>query len=130
MEYYTCTKCKENKPSTDFHSNGKITEKKKVRSKCKVCILTKEERRRANVKTRYGITQSDYETMLKNQNNSCAICKTTVPGYDNFCIDHCHKTGRVRGLLCRRCNLAIGHLNDDPLLCIEASKYLSVICDP
>lgn len=125
IKYYICTKCKQEKPSTDFFKNGKhkITGKL-VRARCKICCITKEDSRKASLKRRYGISLEFYNIVLKDQDNSCAICKTTDPGYESFCVDHCHKTGKIRGLLCRKCNIAIGHLQDDPILCIRASKYL------
>ena len=77
----------------------------------------------------YGITPEDYDRILASQGNRCAICKTNDPQSrhsDGFRwhVDHCHKTNRVRGLLCFRCNVGIGHLGDDPLLVQSALDYL------
>jgi len=72
---------------------------------------------------RYGITTDAYELMA---NEGCAICRAN-PEFDSSVrlhIDHDHDTGVVRGLLCQRCNLAIGHLDDDPIRAIEAANYL------
>lgn len=73
------------------------------------------------LRNKYGIDISDYERMLKDQNNSCAICKTTVPTGYNWHVDHCHETGSVRSLLCSRCNQAIG-LVDESLEILESMK--------
>jgi hypothetical protein len=81
--------------------------------------------------TAYGITVDQYEEMLNSQNGSCAIC-----GKDNsqhkrkkrLFVDHCHKTGKVRGLLCCACNFGLGSFSDDPELCIKASEYLKNRC--
>lgn len=62
------------------------------------------------LKMKYGITHDDYERMLAAQNGKCLICETNTPGKNSkhFHIDHCHTTGRVRGLLCAYCNTGIG----------------------
>lgn len=59
----------------------------------------------------HGMTRSDYDALLKVQKGRCAICGRTrddEPGRRHLAVDHCHATGRVRGLLCGRCNLAVG----------------------
>lgn len=69
-------------------------------------------KRRSHLKTRYGITDSDYYKMLSAQNGGCAICGTNRPvngkGNAFFDVDHNHATGQVRGLLCRDCNVTVG----------------------
>ena len=69
----------------------------------------------------YGIELEDYQNMLDLQNDRCAICET-IP--QTFHIDHCHKTGKVRGLLCRGCNHGLGQFKDDPIALERAAKYL------
>jgi hypothetical protein len=64
--------------------------------------------------------------MLKDQGGCCAICGTDTPGTSGiFAVDHDHKTGKVRGLLCRSCNVGIGNLGDDPKRLKEAIRYLT-----
>lgn len=76
---------------------------------------------------RYGISRDQYESLLIIYNFACGICGRHQDGLSkDLCIDHCHKTGKVRGLLCYNCNLAVGHLKDDPDLALSAAKYLSV----
>lgn len=68
------------------------------------------ERERFYRKT-YGITVADYDRMLKGQGGKCGICGAEKPGngaHKNFAVDHCHETGRIRGLLCVRCNVGLG----------------------
>ena len=64
---------------------------------------------------RYGITEEQYNTMLDNQDHSCIICKKHKDdcGKKGLNIDHCHDTGKVRGLLCGPCNTALGLLKED-----------------
>ena len=61
-------------------------------------------------KTLYGITQEDYNLLLEKQDGKCAICKRPPKEGKILCVDHCHGTGKVRGLLCHGCNTAIGKL--------------------
>lgn len=69
---------------------------------------------------RYGLTTADVEEMLRRQNRLCAICEDE----GTLCIDHDHTTGKVRGLLCRRCNLGLGHMRDDVKVVERAAQYL------
>jgi len=73
----------------------------------------------------YGLTPEDYTRLLILQAASCKICGThqMVIPY-KLCVDHCHKTGKVRGLLCRECNHAIGLLKDDAFRADCAAQYL------
>jgi Recombination endonuclease VII len=70
----------------------------------------------------YGMSVEDYDAFLARQRGACAICMK--PSAQTLCVDHCHATGKVRGLLCRKCNLGIGHLGDDPNLLRAAIGYL------
>jgi Recombination endonuclease VII len=79
--------------------------------------------RRTKHLLRYGITQQDYESMFVAQNGVCAICSSRA-NRDRLDVDHCHSTGKVRGLLCGCCNSAIGLLRDNPALIMTAAKYV------
>jgi len=87
---------------------------------------TPEQRREYQLKAKYGITLEDYDAILEEQAGLCAICFTPAEDerFGVLCVDHCHDTGRVRGLLCRCCNSGLGKLRDDPELCLQAYKYL------
>ena len=77
--------------------------------------------------SKYGLTLNDYYNILKKQNNKCAICETDKPGgQGRFHLDHCHKTNKVRGLLCHRCNTSLGGFRDDPIILERAKIYLCV----
>ena len=65
--------------------------------------------RNASLRKRYGINQEDYLAILEQQGGCCAICKSK----SRLVVDHCHKSGRVRGVLCDRCNVAIGKSDED-----------------
>ena len=62
--------------------------------------------------------------MYKSQNGLCLICKIDLT-HRKVNIDHCHKTGKVRGLLCVNCNLGIGNLREDPCILYSAFRYLN-----
>lgn len=83
--------------------------------------------RKSHLKTKYGITPAQFDEMLRNQNGRCAICMDEVAGDSRGFrphIDHCHSTGRVRGILCSRCNKGIGSLRDDAEIVQRALSYL------
>ncbi len=84
--------------------------------------------RRHHLKKNFGLTVEQYEQMERRQHGMCAICATRNPG-QRLAVDHCHDTGAVRGLLCLRCNVGIGMLNDDPKLLAEAILYLEAYAD-
>lgn len=82
----------------------------------------------------YGINLGEYDALYRKQSGCCAICRIRKepwqPGggvkgrYRFLAVDHDHTTGRVRGLLCFGCNLAIGHFRDDPRLMLAAAAYI------
>jgi hypothetical protein len=80
-----------------------------------------------NIKKRYNIDIDTYEQMYKAQNGCCKICNTEFPIHEKkkrLFIDHCHKTEKVRGLLCHGCNAAIGFMKDDVNILTKAIEYL------
>ena len=77
---------------------------------------------RARWLRRYGLSLADYDAMLARQGGVCGICKRQSG--IRLCVDHCHATGRVRGLLCRTCNSGLGFYQDDPRLTRAATAYL------
>ncbi len=79
------------------------------------------------LKNEFGITLDQYEQMLEEQTGSCAICLDHQCNFnERLAVDHCHKTGTIRGLLCSNCNTGIGLLLDNPELLIAATAYLGV----
>jgi hypothetical protein len=74
----------------------------------------------------YGIKKEDWEIMLTNQNNCCAICNTYSEDKSFFCTDHDHETLKVRGLLCRNCNTILGHAKDNIEILENSIKYLKL----
>jgi hypothetical protein len=74
---------------------------------------------------KFGITLDQYKAMLAAQNNVCAICKQSNSDGRSFAVDHDHKTGKNRGLLCGNCNRGIGNLKETPAILWAAIEYLN-----
>lgn len=80
---------------------------------------------RSRIKKQYGLTIDKYEGMLKEQNYACAICPNKLlDGQYRLHVDHSHKTGKVRGLLCRTCNTGLGMFKDSFDVLLNAAKYI------
>jgi hypothetical protein len=113
-----CTICGEIKPFKDFHKSksgcGTLPH-------CKECAKLNPLRFK-----KYNITLFDYQQMLQDQNSLCKICRTILnSSFENrACIDHDHEKGKVRALLCPRCNTMIGLANDDVNVLNDAIQFL------
>jgi hypothetical protein len=88
---------------------------------CQVCLWRQQE---SNVKTSYGISIEEYARMELAQNRKCKICLRSCNTGRDLAVDHDHKTGQVRGLLCSNCNQAVGKLQDSPELAERLAHYL------
>ena len=141
-----CPRCEQTKPLTEYHvrkSRGG-----QPASRCKSCSrdahrewrrkqpdydkrryqVVKVETRERHLVRKYGVGLADYNAMLAAQGGKCAICYATEASqrYGVLHVDHCHKTGAVRGLLCRGCNHMLGVVNDEPAALARAIAYLGV----
>ena len=140
-EEKTCPSCDTKKPKRDFrfqhansdglnkHCNHCLSEGKRYKKKRKKASY--EQNRKYNLKRSFGITPDDFNNMLEAQGGGCAICGDKNPDpakkshKHGFVVDHCHKSGHVRSVLCHKCNKAIGLMKDDPTIAQNASNYLS-----
>jgi len=82
--------------------------------------------RRGQLKRLYGLSPADYDALLAKQDGVCAICGK--PPEETLCVDHCHATGTIRGLLCRKCNIALGCNDDDRATIMTSLAYLGSGC--
>lgn len=148
----TCIKCSQAKEINEFYINTDRAGRKTSRSSCKDCskkrnreyaIQNPEKVRescnrwyknnpdKAAIKhskikeKKYGVTPAQFTEMMVSQNSKCSICKLEPNDGRSLCIDHCHKTGQVRGLLCSKCNQALGLFKDDKFILQEAISYLT-----
>lgn len=94
----------ESLPHSKFDLFSKRNGKQYRRNICRRC---------KKIRDRYNLSRLDYNAMINKQANKCAICSTEFSITVKACVDHCHQTGDVRGLLCRNCNLALGMINDN-----------------
>jgi hypothetical protein len=135
----TCTACKCKKQESDFWADKRRLGG--LMACCKVCRTVQHSKfrkergydykrywknpvaeRERHLVRKYGVTLNTYDRMFADQNGRCAICgKTQARAFD---VDHCHATGKVRGLLCTSCNRVLGHANDAPETLERAAQYL------
>lgn len=89
-------------------------------------VRTKDARRKHRLKSDYGITQEDYADMWEAQDGKCAICGGVNKDGRLLLVDHDHKTGKVRGLLCHNCNVMLGNAKDKVEVLAAGIAYLEV----
>lgn len=111
-----CTQCNQVKPKSDFRSHYKKTGK--LYSRCFVCQADSERMKN------YGITGDEYRAMLLAQGGVCKICNKPNWTEKFLYVDHCHDTGKIRGILCHNCNAGIGLFKDNVELLLLAAEYV------
>lgn len=77
------------------------------------------------IEEKYGMTADEYDTQAKAQQHLCLVCGEAQPPDRPLVVDHCHKEGHVRGLLCRDCNVGLGFFKDNPETLRSAAIYLT-----
>lgn len=138
----TCSVCNQLKSLDNFYNYNQSKDGKSYR--CKSCDglarrkwrennpeNAKLSQRRRNWRYRYGLSSTEYDKMLKTQGGGCAICSSLDPHgpkggswLKHFAVDHCHSSNKVRGLLCNRCNRALGLFQDSLKVLENALEYL------
>ena len=131
-ELKKCSKCKKTYPATNKFFYRHSNRKDGFDPWCKEC--KKEYDRILHKIKKFNISKKKYEKMLKEQNNCCLICGRNFEdiyrnlkqnhAYYTPRIDHDHKTGNVRGILCHHCNTALGSFEENPFILVRAIKYL------
>lgn len=130
-----CTLCLTTKDLSEFVKSNR--NKSGYTARCKDCVRDNSKRyresnpvecaasaRNSALKREYGIDSVEYELMLSQQNGGCRVCGQ-VDHDRRLAVDHDHRTGAVRGLLCKRCNLVLGKVDDDTTLLKALSDYLN-----
>lgn len=144
-----CTHCKEYKTWDNFSSKNSIRDAHKTATHvfkqplCKPCAnvhvstwresKTPEQLKELYLQRTYGISLYEFEHRLKEQHNCCPLCGRILDvRYTNkslnpasACVDHCHKTDKVRGILCNECNRGLGYFHDSISALRRASQYLA-----
>jgi len=149
-ESKVCIVCGKDKPLTEYYV--KSGRKDGRQSDCKECARKKAAQYRENNKAKinanrekwlknnpdkrketalkywlkrtYNITLEEYNNLLREQKGVCKICEGICKNHDRLSVDHDHTTGEVRGLLCGKCNMALGLLQDSPTILQRAMEYL------
>lgn len=138
-----CSKCGETKPLGEYHAyaDKRHGGEQRPMAKCKTCRMKvaqawnernperaaaatarwKQKTKRYYKARRYGLTETELEAMEATQQGLCLICREFA---EPLFIDHDHKDGHVRGLLCGPCNLGLGAFRDDPVRLLRAIRYL------
>lgn len=146
-----CSKCGELKPKSEYYEKGNCCKscareyaKKRRSSLSREVEREKERIRKANwrtqhpekakskntktkLKIKYSLNIAEYEKMLAAQGGVCAICGGVNENGSRLSVDHDHKTGKVRGLLCSKCNSGIGFFRDSISALVSAIRYLTGI---
>jgi hypothetical protein len=124
-----CSSCKLWKLPEEFFKSSRT--KNGLECQCKVCRRKKGNKKTIfayGLKRHYGISVEEYENFLVKQNGVCAICGNKQPDSSKksrLCVDHDHKTDKIRGLLCSNCNTALGLMKDDINRLAKAIEYLT-----
>ena len=129
-----CSTCKIEKPLEEFYRSKNETYGRHGR--CIACskavVLSDDAREFKNAYNRAksrkyttGFTQEEFEQKLKEQGGVCAICGASKPSSKSLHADHCHETKMKRGVLCQKCNMAIGLFSDNTELMEKAIMYLN-----
>lgn len=112
-----------------------------LRSRCKRCTALQAERwrksnpdkhrqiyrrnnHRHNIRKRFGLTVDQFDALVAKYGDRCAICQQPESRRRRLSLDHCHKTGELRGFICSRDNIVLGLVRDDPALLRRAAEYL------
>ena len=129
-----CKLCEQEKPVTDFYLfHDKWSNKKYSSSRCKPCHqqykrdseTTPQNRKAEKLQLRYGLTYEQWEQMREAENFSCMICGISEEELGKrLDVDHCHLSGKVRGVLCNPCNTTLGHARDNIKILEAAAQYL------
>lgn len=134
---FNCVRCKADKPNKEYYVlNRGSVRGRRFTGYCKKCRNHEkgrsknhsESRRKYMIKRDFNLDYSDYLDIHKIQNSCCAICgiaeKNLVGKAKRLAVDHCHSTDKVRGLLCQKCNVGIGNLQDNSELLRKAADYI------
>lgn len=123
-----CSLCKMYVPCSEFPARKGARDG--LASSCRPCLIAKSqtlENRTAayvrHIKRKYGLEIEEFDALLASQGGGCAVCGGP-PNAKNWHIDHDHRSGKVRGILCNGCNTGIGSMRDDPAIMRAAAEYI------
>ena len=114
-QFFDCSTCGNRLARSEFHRNP--TKRDGIEAQCRSCTADRK------LLGRYGLTRVRFRQLARDQDDRCPICQDYLPG--GLVVDHCHSDGRVRGLLCSKCNIALGLLREDPAVINRAADYIT-----
>lgn len=123
-ELFECKSCHKNMLADNFYTKRDYGRVYLVTGRCKTC------EKFYQLEKKFHITKDEYFRLLSDQDYKCAICGISLDEYksqgyrDFFSVDHDHKTGAIRGLLCDKCNRALGFFQEDEETLLKAAEYL------
>jgi Recombination endonuclease VII len=136
----TCAQCKQEQPLSEFYTNRRD---KRLGSYCKTCTKRNSRQRYVGLSdaekllvakkakaSKYGMTLTEFDAYVDAHDDFCDICgreedtKRKAVWTRGLTLDHCHATGKVRGMLCSRCNCAMGHVREDISVLEKMIQYL------
>ena len=135
-----CKKCGELKPLSEYSHKRPKGRKPGLQPRCKACCLVDTKQWRENqsidrikdlyLQRTYGVTIQWYQDTLALNNNTCPLCGKAFLFQGDLCgdspvVDHDHKTGKVRGILCNECNRGLGYFHDNPAALLNAASYIT-----
>lgn len=139
MATKVCPKCHKDKDLEDWLGGGsgdhcRACARKLKNAEYKSSGKKRTDAWRSRLSRAYGMTPEQYSELLRSQGGGCAICGACVDKTGRaLAVDHCHETGKVRGILCGQCNTGVGNLGDNPSLLRRAAAYveahaLPIVC--
>ena len=113
----------------EVESHHKVEDSRGRNARCSKCNTIKKKYKQCQSRTcylwrKYRMTEDDYDEMWEEQDGCCAICNEEFANHIEGKVDHNHKTGNVRALLCNKCNTGLGDFDDDPDLLRAAADYI------
>jgi hypothetical protein len=133
-----CRLCEQEKDESEFYRFfDRWTDKHYLSARCKPCHqeykrqspTTPRNRKAEKLQLRYGLTYEQWEKMREKEGYRCMVCGITEDELGKHLdVDHCHDSGKVRGLLCNPCNTMIGHSRDNIAVLEAAARYLKENC--
>ncbi|WP_437076298.1 endonuclease VII domain-containing protein [Streptomyces sp. enrichment culture] len=114
-----CRACGDVKPHSEWHRNGSASDG--LVTRCRACRAI--QGRAGRLKRHYGLSEAERDRLIADQGGVCCICLAAPAAH----VDHCHETGRVRGVLCFSCNAALGQFKDRPDAIRRAAAYVEGI---
>ena len=125
-----CTKCGEFKSHSEYYKSGERNGKQRTKSYCKTCAISHNKNYVKNnpynwIAKKYNVSLEVAKNLYLRSMQTCDICGTPWDGTkERLCVDHCHTTGKVRGIVCKHCNHILGHSRDSIKTLQSAIVYL------